>query len=254
VSDPDAGGLAARSPYARPEPGPPTEPRGAVVESPPDVAEPVVEAANDSTTDATDSAVTDSAVTAGEPGPATVLTPPVVPMSAPTGPTGWTGAATGSSPGRAAQSGVMVGSGLVVPAEGSLATRPRPVQVGVARRGPRRARLVIKHIDPWTVLKISFVVSIVMLAVIVVAVAVIYSVLGRMGVWTQINTLVNEVSPTTTSSALHNPVSSSRVVGVAAVIGAINVVLLTALSTLGAAIYNLISDLVGGVEVTLTDP
>jgi hypothetical protein len=38
------------------------------------------------------------------------------------------------------------------------------------------------------------------------------------------------------------------------VIGAINVVLLTALSTLGAAIYNLISDLVGGIEVTLTDP
>jgi Transmembrane domain of unknown function (DUF3566) len=93
-----------------------------------------------------------------------------------------------------------------------------------------------------------------MLAVIVIAVAVIYAVLGRMGVWTQINTLVNEVSPTTTSSTLHNPVSAGRVVGVAAVIGAINVVLLTALSTLGAAIYNLISDLVGGVEVTLTDP
>ena len=148
----------------------------------------------------------------------------------------------------------MVGSAMGAPAEGSLATRPRPVQVAVARRGPRRARLVIKHIDPWTVLKISFVVSIVMLAVIVVAVAVIYAVLGRMGVWTQINTLVNEVSPTTTSSTLHNPVSSGRVVGVAAVIGAINVVLLTALSTLGAAIYNLISDLVGGVEVTLTDP
>jgi hypothetical protein len=147
----------------------------------------------------------------------------------------------------------MVGSGVVVP-DGSELARPRPVQVAVARRGPRRARLVVKHIDPWTVLKISFVVSIVMLAVIVVAVAVVYAVLGRMGVWTQINTLVNEVSPTTTSSALHNPVSSGRVVGVAAVIGAINVVLLTALSTLGAAIYNLISDLVGGVEVTLTDP
>jgi hypothetical protein len=114
--------------------------------------------------------------------------------------------------------------------------------------------LVIKHIDPWTVMKLSFVVSVVMLAVCVVAVAIVYGVLGKMGVWTQINTLVNEVSPTTTSKALHSPVSAGRVVGVAAVIGAINVVLLTALSTLGAAIYNLISDLVGGIEVTLTDP
>jgi Transmembrane domain of unknown function (DUF3566) len=141
-----------------------------------------------------------------------------------------------------------------VPVDAGPAVRSRPVQVGVARRGPRKARLVIKHIDPWTVMKLSFVVSVVMLAVCVVAVAIIYAVLGKMGVWTQINTLVNEVSPTTTSAALHSPVSAGRVVGVAAVVGAINVVLLTALSTLGAAIYNLISDLVGGIEVTLTDP
>jgi len=79
--------------------------------------------------------------------------------------------------------------------------RPRPVQVATVRRGPRKARLVIKHIDPWTVMKLSFVVSVVMLAVCVVAVAIVYGVLGKMGVWTQINTLVNEVSPTTTSSA-----------------------------------------------------
>jgi len=103
-------------------------------------------------------------------------------------------------------------------------------------------------------MKVSFIVAVVMLVVVVVAVAIVYAVLGKMGVWTQINTLVDEVSPTTTSSALHSPVSAGRVVGIAAVIGAINVVLLTALSTLGAAIYNLISDLVGGIEVTLTDP
>jgi hypothetical protein len=144
---------------------------------------------------------------------------------------------------------VLTGSGV----EGAVPVR-RPVQVAQARRGPRRARLVIKHIDPWTVMKISFVVSLVMLAVCVVAVAIIYAVLGKMGVWTQINTLVNEVAPTTTSAALRNPMTGSRVVGIAAVVGGINVVLLTALSTLGAAIYNLISDLVGGIEVTLTDP
>jgi hypothetical protein len=167
--------------------------------------------------------------------------------------TGWP-----TDPGAARDGGVAVtdSSALAAVAVGAdpAAVRPRPVQVAVARRGPRKARLVIKHIDPWTVMKLSFVVSVVMLAVCVVAVAIVYGVLGKMGVWTQINTLVDEVSPTTTSSALHSPVSAGRVVGVAAVIGAINVVLLTALSTLGAAIYNLISDLVGGIEVTLTDP
>jgi hypothetical protein len=229
VSDSDPGGPLARSPYARPDPGTPAagtptagmpiEPRGSVVESVPEVP------------DAPDDA-----------GPATAFAAPIPAASAPTG---WAAASAVDS---------VPSSGVVMPEGSAVLARPRPVQVAVARRGPRRARLVIKHIDPWTVLKISFVVSVVMLAVIVIAVAVIYGVLGRMGVWTQINTLVNEVSPTTTSSALHNPVSAGRVVGVAAVIGAINVVLLTALSTLGAAIYNLISDLVGGVEVTLTDP
>jgi hypothetical protein len=227
VTDGDLGGRPARSPYARPQVDAPTESHAALIDSEPEES-PVA-----------------------PPEPAAEFSP------AASGPrsvaTGWP-----TDPGAARDGGVAVTDGVapaaVAVGAGSAAVRPRPVQVGVARRGPRKARLVIKHIDPWTVMKLSFVVSVVMLAVCVVAVAIVYGVLGKMGVWTQINTLVNEVSPTTTSSALHSPVSAGRVVGVAAVIGAINVVLLTALSTLGAAIYNLISDLVGGVEVTLTDP
>jgi hypothetical protein len=227
VTDGDLGGRPARSPYARPPVDAPTESHAALIDSEPE----------------------ESPVAPPEPAPEFSTTT--------SGPrsvaTGWP-----ADPGAARDGGVAV-TGSAIPAaaaaEGAASgVRPRPVQVATVRRGPRKARLVIKHIDPWTVMKLSFVVSVVMLAVCVVAVAIVYGVLGKMGVWTQINTLVNEVSPTTTSSALHSPVSAGRVVGVAAVIGAINVVLLTALSTLGAAIYNLISDLVGGIEVTLTDP
>ena len=227
MTDGDLGGRPARSPYARPPVDAPTESHAALIDSEPE----------------------ESPVAPPEPAPEFSTTT--------SGPrsvaTGWP-----TDPGAPRDSGVAV-TGSAVPAAAAAdgaasAVRPRPVQVATVRRGPRKARLVIKHIDPWTVMKLSFVVSVVMLAVCVVAVAIVYGVLGKMGVWTQINTLVNEVSPTTTSSALHSPVSAGRVVGVAAVIGAINVVLLTALSTLGAAIYNLISDLVGGIEVTLTDP
>ncbi|HEY5202131.1 MAG TPA: DUF3566 domain-containing protein [Acidothermaceae bacterium] len=227
MTDGDLGGRPARSPYARPPVDSPTESHAALIESEPE----------------------ESPVAPPEPAPEFSTTT--------SGPrsvaTGWP-----TDPAAARDGGVAV-TGTAIPVAAAVggdasAVRPRPVQVATARRGPRKARLVIKHIDPWTVMKLSFVVSVVMLAVCVVAVAIVYGVLGKMGVWTQINTLVNEVSPTTTSSALHSPVSAGRVVGVAAVIGAINVVLLTALSTLGAAIYNLISDLVGGIEVTLTDP
>ena len=228
MTDGDGGGRPARSPYARPQVDAPTESHAALIESEPEEAPvaPPEPAAEFSTATS---------------GPRSVAT-------------GWP-----TDPAAARDGGVAVtDSSVPMPMRdvggGASAVRRPSVQVAAARRGPRKARLVIKHIDPWTVMKLSFVVSVVMLAVCVVAVAIVYGVLGKMGVWTQINTLVNEVSPTTTSSALHSPVSAGRVVGVAAVIGAINVVLLTALSTLGAAIYNLISDLVGGIEVTLTDP
>lgn len=227
MSDPDPGSRSPRSPYARPEPDAVTEERSYLVDpSPEEFGEPA------------------------KPKPAQAEPAPAKAEPAPFE-SSMSGSGAVSAPGMAALAAGGVG-GVVL---GAASDEPRrPVRILTAARGPRRTRLVVKHIDPWTVMKISFVVSLVMLAVIVVAVAIIYAVLGKMGVWTQINTLVNEVSPTTTSKALRNPLSGSRVVGIAAVIGGINVVLLTALSTLGAAIYNLISDLVGGVEVTLTDP
>ncbi|HWB35011.1 MAG TPA: DUF3566 domain-containing protein, partial [Rugosimonospora sp.] len=43
------------------------------------------------------------------------------------------------------------------------------------------------------------------------------------------------------------------VIGTAGVIGLVNVVLFTALATLGAFIYNVCADLVGGIEVTLSE-
>lgn len=128
------------------------------------------------------------------------------------------------------------------------------IRVGPATGSRRRARLVIKHIDPWTAMKVTFVTSLAILVVGIVAVAIVYAVLGGMGVWDQLNNFVNEVSPTTTPQALHNPFSASRVITIAAALGAINVIILTALATLGAAIYNLIADLVGGIEVTLGEP
>ena len=48
-------------------------------------------------------------------------------------------------------------------------------------------------------------------------------------------------------------ISAGIVFGGAAVIGAINIVLMTALCTVGTFIYNLCSDLVGGLELTLSE-
>jgi len=124
-------------------------------------------------------------------------------------------------------------------------------------RGPRRARLNLKRIDPWSVMKFSFAVSVVLFIVVVVATSVLYLALDAMGVWGEVNNslrdLVNASGSTDTSSSSTFRITAWGVIGTSMLIGAVNVVLFTALATLGAFIYNVCADLVGGVELTLAE-
>lgn len=117
-------------------------------------------------------------------------------------------------------------------------------------RGPRRANLTLKGFDPWSVLKLSLVLSIVAFVVWMVAVVVLYIVLGGMGVWDQVN---NTYAGLTQGGSDENLVSFGAVLIGAAVVGLINVVLFTALATVSVYIYNLASDMVGGAELTLSE-
>ncbi len=135
---------------------------------------------------------------------------------------------------------------------GSTSTSSAPRKVKGQRRPPRLASLQLKRVDPWTVLKISLIVAIVMFFVWMIAIGVLYLSLGSMDVWTKINstyqTLVTPDSTTGTTGPLITP---SGVFIVAAVVGAINIVLLTALSTVAAFVYNAAAGMSGGVEITL---
>ena len=124
------------------------------------------------------------------------------------------------------------------------------VQVGARPRGPVRASMQIRRVDPWTVLKVSLVLSIALFFVWMIAVAFLYLVLGAMGVWSKLNSNVGDLLTNTSNAEL---VSSGAIFGGATLIGLVNIVLLTAMATVGAFIYNLTTDLVGGVEVTLAD-
>jgi Transmembrane domain of unknown function (DUF3566) len=132
---------------------------------------------------------------------------------------------------------------------GLSATTSR-VQVGTRPRGPLRAGMQIRRVDPWSVLKVSLVLSVALFFVWMIAVAFLYLVLGGMGVWSKLNSNVGDLLTNTSSTEL---VSSGAIFGGAALIGLVNIVLLTAMATAGAFIYNLTTDLVGGVEVTLAD-
>jgi len=127
------------------------------------------------------------------------------------------------------------------------------LQVGTRHKGPVRASMQIRRIDPWSTLKVSLVLSVALFFVWMIAVAFLYLVLGGMGVWSKLNSNVGDLLTSTGGSAGGELVSSGTIFGGAALVGLVNIVLLTAMATAGAFIYNLTTDLVGGVEVTLAD-
>ncbi len=124
---------------------------------------------------------------------------------------------------------------------------------GKAPRGPRRARLQLRHIDTFSALKISLVLSIAMFFIWMVAVGLLYGILSGLGVFETLNDLFGQLGSASGGDGRGEVITPGIVFGGAAVIGAINIVLMTALCTVAAFIYNMCSDLVGGLEVTLSE-
>ncbi|MCA1712509.1 MAG: DUF3566 domain-containing protein [Actinobacteria bacterium] len=118
----------------------------------------------------------------------------------------------------------------------------------------RRARLTLRRIDPWSVFLYSVVASIFLGLALLVCVGVLYSLLSKLGVLESVNTLIGDVTTDPSDTAAPpNVLSGGRVMSIAAVVAAADVVLLTALATLGAFLYNLCASLTGGIELTLGD-
>lgn len=122
-------------------------------------------------------------------------------------------------------------------------------------KGTRKARLRLTHLDPWSVMKTAFLLSIAFGIVTVIAVAVVWSVLGAAGVWDSINKTVQDVigGESATTFDVENYVGTSRVMGFTMIVAVVDVILITAVATLGAFLYNLAAALLGGVEVTLAE-
>ena len=126
---------------------------------------------------------------------------------------------------------------------------------GAARRSARQAHLTIARVEPWSVMKFSFVVSLVAFVILFVAVSVIYGTLSALGVFTSLQHVVQSVTSSQDSNGVNAAkwFTASRVLSYTAMLGALNIVLITAMSTIGAVVYNLTSRLIGGVEITLRE-
>jgi hypothetical protein len=131
----------------------------------------------------------------------------------------------------------------------------RKRRASVRRSSKRQAQLTLSRVEPWSVMKFSFVVSVVAFIILFVAVAVLYMVLSALGVFTSLQHTVTTITSSQGSAGtnISNWFSASRILGYTGMLGALNIVLITAMSTIGAVIYNLIASTIGGVEVTLRE-
>lgn len=122
-------------------------------------------------------------------------------------------------------------------------------------RGPRRARLRLTRVDPWSVMKTAFLLSIAFGVVTVVSVFMVWSVLGAADVWESINRTVQDVLGGEQAGTfdIEDYIGTSRVLGFTMLVAAVDVVLLTAIATLAAFLYNMAAALLGGIEVTLAE-
>ncbi|WOC12230.1 DUF3566 domain-containing protein [Gordonia sp. MP11Mi] len=117
---------------------------------------------------------------------------------------------------------------------------------------PLRAAVQIRRVDPWSVFKVTGVLAIVGFFIWMIAIAILYGVLGGMGVWDQINSSFGNLVEGEGQST-GDLIGTGMVFGFSAAFGVIAAILVTGLATISAYIYNVCADMVGGVEVTLSD-
>ncbi|MGN9755655.1 DUF3566 domain-containing protein [Streptomyces sp. SD31] len=139
------------------------------------------------------------------------------------------------------------------PAPASTARRPRTGASTTPRT--RKARLRVAKADPWSVMKVSFLLSIALGICTIVASAVLWMVMDAMGVFSTVGGTISEATGSNESNGfdLQSFLSLPHVLMFTSIIAVIDVVLATALATLGAFIYNLSAGFVGGVELTLAE-
>lgn len=134
--------------------------------------------------------------------------------------------------------------------------RPERDQNGASSpRQTRRARLRLVQVEPWSVMKTAFLLSVAVGIVTVVAVGIVWGVLGAAGLWDSVNSIVQDSIGDSTGEPfeIQKYLGTSRVLGFTMIVAVADVVLITAIATLGAFLYNLSASLLGGIEVTFAE-
>jgi hypothetical protein len=114
--------------------------------------------------------------------------------------------------------------------------------------GWRRARLVLRKIDPWSVLKFSLLFYFCLLLIMLLGSAIIFAILKGFGVIANIEKLVRDLSSSPSYS-----LSGGTIFRWLFLFGLLGAVVASAVTVFLAFLYNLIADVVGGIEISVAE-
>ena len=132
------------------------------------------------------------------------------------------------------------------PAEAPVPAEPGPKPSSPARS--RQAKVVLRKVGPWSVLKVSFLFYLCVMVVILGAMMILYAILGAIGALDSLTRLIRDLFADQ-SFEINGGWLFSRGLS----IGLALVVLWTLINVFIVFLYNLLSDVVGGIEVTLSE-
>ena len=150
-----------------------------------------------------------------------------------------------SKSGRSSNRAAAAAPAVAVPPEGMEQARVDSAAANVGRQPVRRVRHKLRRVDLWSVLKISLCFYTAAMLIVLLTGVVLWLIADAAGVLGKI-----EKNIASLMSAPDYRIVPGLVLEGAALIGLVLVALLVILTVVGAALYNVFSDLFGGVEFT----
>lgn len=144
-------------------------------------------------------------------------------------------------------------SGSAAGGKGGQSEKVTASSAKIGEYQPRQISLVVSRIDPWTVMKVSFLLSVALGIAMVLAGLLVWLLLNSMNVFSSVENFINDIDPTGSIASMIDYLRLPRMMAMSTIIAVSNVILMTAFCTVGALIYNLATSLVGGIKLALTD-
>jgi len=125
-------------------------------------------------------------------------------------------------------------------------TREKEPRATLQVRRLRRGRLAIRKIDPWAVLKFSAAFYFCMLLIVLLGTAIIFAFLKAFGVISNIEKLFSDLD-------FNVSITGGLIFRWFFLVGLAGSIVATAVTVFMAFLYNLIADVVGGIELLVTE-